>query len=183
MYSRYSVPQNYSGNRFKKAPLETEMKTHKPTPSYSSTRTSLSPTFQDAINRQLSSNDNPKTDEDVYEFAENDEQIDYLQNVENKVPLTDEIIEDNEGDNIENDTLENENYLGNETEKSENSHEDRKKGIGTFLDEALPFLGKITSKINGEDLLLLSLILLLGSEESKESNSLVLPLLLLFLYN
>ena len=52
MFTRYkgtSVPENYSGVLFRDAYAPpTEMKTHKPSPSYTSTKTSVSPTFRSA---------------------------------------------------------------------------------------------------------------------------------------
>ena len=69
MFTKYKgvqIPQNYSGSRFKADGLETEMKTHKPTPSYSSTRTSVSPTFQSAIDNRYDS-ENQKIGGYVYE--------------------------------------------------------------------------------------------------------------------
>ncbi|MBQ4109064.1 MAG: hypothetical protein IJC80_06650 [Clostridia bacterium] len=50
MFTRYKgmgIPENYSGVRFREA-AQTEMKTHKPSPSYTSTRTSVSPMFHSA---------------------------------------------------------------------------------------------------------------------------------------
>ena len=69
MFTKYKgvqIPQNYSGSRFKVAELETEMKTHKPIPAYSSTRTSVSPTFQGALSNKFNE-ESPKTGAYVYE--------------------------------------------------------------------------------------------------------------------
>lgn len=51
MFTRYKgtgIPENYSGVRFREAAQHTEMKTHKPSPSYTSTKTSVSPMFRHA---------------------------------------------------------------------------------------------------------------------------------------
>ena len=62
MFTKYSgivVPQNYNGNRFKKQPLETEMKTHKATEvqSVSSAKTSVSPSFQSLLDKAVGEGD------------------------------------------------------------------------------------------------------------------------------
>ena len=51
MFTRYKsveIPPNYSGNRFKSEAPETETKMHKPS-ALSSTKTSISPTFESAL--------------------------------------------------------------------------------------------------------------------------------------
>ncbi len=55
-YNSISIPENYSGNRFKKAIEETEMKTHKgkePVSSVSSVKTSVSPFFHAVIEEPI----------------------------------------------------------------------------------------------------------------------------------
>lgn len=161
MFTKYKgvqIPQNYSGSRFKVAELETEMKTHKPIPAYSSTRTSVSPTFQGAIGNKLNE-ESPKTGAYVYE---NEDEEQYFN-------------EENEANNMA------EEYEETNETNSEGKTEN-KKGIGAFIDELKPFLNKLTKTINNEDLLLLGLILLLASENSDEARGAILPLVLLFLY-
>ena len=161
MFTKYKgvqIPQNYSGSRFKVDELETEMKTHKPTPSYSSTKTSVSPTFHNAINNKYDE-ENQKTHEYVYENEDSEEYFD-----------------------DENEAM----YAPQKEEKTNNedceNEKENKKGIGAFIDELKPFFNKLTSSISNEDLLLLGLILLLASEDSDEARGAILPLVLLFLY-
>ena len=161
MFTKYKgvqIPQNYSGSRFKADGLETEMKTHKPTPSYSSTRTSVSPTFQSAIDNRYD-RENQKIGGYVYE---NEGKEDYY-NEENEV---EGLAEENENTGDE--------ACQNKTEN--------KKGAGAFIDEIKPFFNKLITAISNEDLLLLGLILLLASEDSDEARGAILALFLLFLY-
>ena len=62
-YNGIAIPQNYNGNRFKKQPIETEMKTHKATEvqSTSFSKTSVSPSFQSLLDKAVSVNDEPST--------------------------------------------------------------------------------------------------------------------------
>ena len=177
MYSKYTVPENYSGVRFKAPIIETETKLHKPTPSYTSTRTSVSPTFQNAINARISKEIYEKTSEDVANFNENapfspSVEEDYL---ENKELSTESSFESKVDENID--------EFPNERSEIDTNENEKRTGIGLFGKEFLPILSKITSKISTEDLLLLSLILVFASEENSEAKDLLLPLLLLFLYN
>lgn len=54
-YNGIAIPQNYNGNRFKKQPIETEMKTHKATEvqSTSFSKTSVSPSFQSLLDKAV----------------------------------------------------------------------------------------------------------------------------------
>ena len=179
MYSKYIVPENYSGVRFKAPIIETETKLHKPTPSYTSTRTSVSPTFQNAINARIAKEKEDKISEDVADFDKNNLSLprgeeDYSDNDELSSSFSFE---------ADNTVADNEEEIIDVTSKEEYKNDEKKAGIGLFGKEFLPILSKITSKISTEDLLLLSLILVFASEENGEAKDLLLPLLLLFLYN
>ncbi|MBQ8546512.1 MAG: hypothetical protein IJ437_06200 [Clostridia bacterium] len=167
MFTRYKgidIPQNYSGSRFKSEPPKTEMKTHKPTSVYTPTKTSISPTFERAVSQGY---------QEAFES------------------ITDEEISDNVSDfndiSEENYCLENE-YIENKPESQENAEEfteecaPPQKKCGIF-DELSPFIDSFFKNISSEDLLLLSLVILLFSEGNEESNDLIIPLLCLFLYH
>lgn len=163
MFSKYKgieIPLNYSGSRFKSSEVETEMKTHKPSPSYRSTKTSVSPTFQSAINQAVNASYTQETPPDVYEMRDDFDEVQKF----SEEPLM---------------VIDNEEY---DEQPSENEGEE-KKGLSSIFDEIKPFFEKLKSSIKGEDLLLISLIILLVSEGGNDSLESILPLLLLFLYN
>ena len=154
MFSKYKgieIPLNYSGSRFKSSGVETEMKTHKPSPSYRSTKTSVSPTFQSVINQAINDSYAQETVPDVYEMRDD---LNEMQ-ISSEAPL---VVIDNKESN-------------------------EQKGLSSIFDELKPFFEKLKSSIKGEDLLLISLIILLASEGGNDSLESILPLLLLFLYN
>ena len=168
MYSRYNIPKNYSGNRFKEPLIETETKFHKPSPSYTSTRTSVSPTFQNALNEQSIK----KTGDGVYDFAENDSPSPIFEAEEFDPPIADFQHEQKNS------------FLG-DTEQERNgdfSSNEKEKGQSPLGKEILPLVSKVLSNINHEDLILISLILLFVSEENSEAKSLILPLMILYFY-
>ena len=158
MFTRYKgieIPQNYSGSRFKSEPPLTETKTHKPSLT-STTRTSISPMFENALKNQFESNQVEEIIDSVSEFDQNDNTY---------------IEEANE--NFDN--------LKDEFSSFENESSELSKGA-MLLDEFKPFVSRILKSVNSEDILLLSLIVLLMSEGNSESNELIVPLLFLFLY-
>ena len=170
MFTRYKgvqVPQNYSGSRFAQdMEYQTEMKTHKPSPSYSSTRTSVSPTFQSALNSRYEEEKNRKTSNYVYETEENSY--------------------DNKETNIQDDKSQVLPYSSedeNENFKHQGKDEESKKGVTSLIEDFKAFFNSLTSTINSEDLLLLGLIILLAGEGTEETRGAILPLALLFLYN
>lgn len=168
MYSRYNIPKNYSGNRFKEPLIETETKFHKPSPSYTSTRTSVSPTFQNALNEQSIK----KTGDGVYDFAESDSIAPNFDGEEFTPPIAD--FQDEQKNP----------FLG-DTEQDGNgdfSSNEKEKGQSPLGKEILPLVSKVLSNINHEDLILISLILLFVSEENSEAKSLILPLMILYFY-
>lgn len=163
MFSKYKgieIPLNYSGSRFKSSGVETEMKTHKPSPSYRSTKTSVSPTFQSVINQAVNDSYAQETVPDVYEMSDD---LNEMQK-SSEAPLV--VIDNNESN-----------------EQSSENEDEKKKGLSSIFDELKPFFEKLKSSIKGEDLLLISLIILLASEGGNDSLESILPLLLLFLYN
>jgi len=70
-YSGFDIPQNYSGNRFKKAPsYETSTKTHTST-EYSAIKSSVSPTYQNQISmNEIIQNDAENEAESENEYIE-----------------------------------------------------------------------------------------------------------------
>ena len=91
-YNNVNIPQNYSGNRFRQSPEDTEMKTHRATANTSalvgSTKTSVSPYFQAQLNDdniipiEYSSDDTNEEANDV----EQEENIEIIDTPTNKVP-------------------------------------------------------------------------------------------------
>lgn len=170
MFTRYKgidVPQNYSGSRFKSEPPNTEMKTHKPTPIYSPTKTSISPSFERARNHGY---------QNVVEGQIANESIDNVSDFN-------DFQEENYS--LENEYFEPESKpLGNgdSNQEDEDKCEQKQQKEGVF-DELKPLINKFLKNINSEDLLLLSLIILLFGEGNEESSDLIIPLLCLFLYH
>ncbi len=176
MFTRYKgieIPQNYSGNRFKSEvpPPITETKTHKPT-SYSPTKTSISPLFENALKTADAVSDFKKesyeTDEE-FNIISNDDLNAYAENNEENLDAIEEIEKVNSID------CANESF---DKEKRAITHQK-----GNLLDEFKPLIGKIIGNVNSEDLLLLSLVVLLMGESNASSNELILPLLFLLLYH
>ena len=163
MFTRYkgiSIPENYSGNRFK-APIETETKTHKPSPNavYGGTKTSISPAFEDALRERNMNIDNsipsePYTDEEYQE---------------------DTILPENNNQDILFDNLDS----GSEAEPNDEPR--KEKQSSSLLNEFSSLFSQITSKIKQDDLIIIGVILLLLSEKSEDMD-VILPLLLLLLY-
>ncbi len=198
-YKGFEIPKDYSGSRFKGEGLKTEMKTHKASPSYTSTRTSVSPTFKNAINL-YDNQSNQKTSDYVYEIEPKDDFFasqdpDYLQDRSRRLHgQENNQSQDEENDNSlggiegEGEDKERDYYEENKSEYYEENkgtaeNEGAKKGIGAILDEIKPIASKLFSSISSEDLLLISLALLFASEDSEEARGAILPLLLLFLYH
>ena len=149
MFTRYKgieIPQNYSGNRFRNEAPVTETKTHKPSVS-SSTKTSISPSFESVLRHGTIQVPVEQIVEDVSDFYENEM-----------------VAEEVAPTMIEEAPLE------------------EKNKEGTLFDDFKPIVSSIIKNVNSEDLLLLSLIVLLMSEGNEDSNDVILPLLLLFLY-
>ena len=163
MFTRYkgiSIPENYSGNRFK-APIETETKTHKPTQGgvYGGTKTSISPIFESAIKERTYNND---INETLYEPT------DSYQSEEEAYATS---INESQGLDF------NEEFIENQDSSSES--EDPKKN--SILGDFASIFSQITSKIKQDDFIIIGVILLLLSEKG-EDKDVILPLLLLLLY-
>ena len=159
MFTRYKgidIPENYSGSRFK-APIITETKTHKPTPpmTYSGTKTSISPAFEDALREQS-----------VRPIEKLPQEFDQIFTEENIDEVT---LYENENSNNEEEKI---------SEKSEASN----KGDTSLLGEFGNLFSQIFSKIKQDDLVIIGVILLLLSEKN-EDNYAILPLLILLLYS
>ena len=170
MFTRYKgidVPQNYSGSRFKSEPQNTEMKTHKPSPVYSPTKTSISPSFERVVSQGY---------QNTFESSPFKENIDNVSDF-NDFQEENNVLE-NEYFEPENEPLE----TYNESQREEPDCAPKTKKAGIFK-ELSPFINKFFKNINSEDLLLLSLIILLFGEGNDESSDLIIPLLCLFLYH
>ena len=172
MFTRYkgiSIPENYSGSRFKAAP-ETETKLHKPsTPIYSGTKTSISPTFEEAIRQSKA-----VQYETVVENLENDNIISdseehFIENSETK-EVNLESSNDDEASEL------------TDTYKESTTNQESTSGDGV-LGEFSKLFGKLSSGLKSENLLILAVILLIFSENTSDDNALILPLLALLLYN
>lgn len=205
MFTRYHgtvVPENYSGVRFRDAYAPpTEMKTHKPSPSYTSTRTSVSPMFKSA---QLQRNQSSTETNEWHntEWRDNDD-------THNKT-LNEYYIEQGDVRRTENEN-ENENESTNNSLLNENIHyqqheetpktpcieqnhesnspmgaekcETKNEHSANFGVELNELLNKIFKGIQSEDFLLLSIIFLLLGDEKSEAKGALLPLALLLLYS
>ena len=172
MFTRYkgiSIPENYSGSRFKAAP-ETETKLHKPsTPIYSGTKTSISPTFEEAI-RQSS----------AVQYEPEVEELDSENDTSNDTNL---FIESSEIEEASLKALEaDEASKLTDTYKESTTNQESTSGDGV-LGEFSKLFGKLSSGLKSENLLILAVILLIFSENNFDDNALILPLLALLLYN
>ena len=162
------------GNRFKSEiiPPITETKTHKPT-NFTPTKTSISPAFESA----LRTSQNMYQEEKMFDSVSDFEEDDYETNTEN------EKISEQEFDTYESykeDSFINENQSqADDYKESEKASTYQEKSL---LDEFKPLIGKIFGNVNSEDLLLISLVILLMGESNESSNDLIIPLLFLILY-
>ena len=92
-------------------------------------------------------------------------------------PIEEQIVED-VSDFYENEVISEENPpIMIEESPSEGKDKER-----TLFDDFKPLVSSVLKNVSSEDLLLLSLIILLMSEGNEDSNDVILPLLLLFLY-
>ena len=157
MFTRYNgitLPQNYSGNRFKAYPNDTETKTHKPQemlPLAQNVRTSVSPSFRDVTRETPVQDDFP---EEIYEEPLFDD--------EENTPLR----EENE-EIIHTPPRENQCEASNEA-----PHPVGKIGLEHLF-----------GNLQSDDILLLTLIFILAKDSSAQSPDAILILaLLLFLH-
>ena len=161
MFTKYrgiEIPQNYSGSRFSVPPPETEMKTHRPSSVYAPSKTSISPIFQ----ASLDAKSKPEIDnfaDNVYKIEEN--------SYDNQYQPYNEF--DTESQDIR---------QFNEPSKSD---ENVNKKASVF-EEFKPLVSSFLKNISSEDLLLLSLVILLLGDGGDGASELILPLLCLFLY-
>ncbi len=208
MFTRYrgtEIPENYSGVRFRDfSPPPTEMKTHKPTPSYTSTKTSVSPTFRSAQLQRgtISSRDEQELD-DVE--AELDFNGGYLEK-NNSFPLEGNELSyessvqapsergdfsdfgcescNEEKENEMSDSYTHKNSFEKTTENEALIKSEQKKEKGAdFKGELGTLLDKILKGIQGEDFLLLAVIILILADGKSDAKGALLPLALLLLYS
>lgn len=167
MFTRYSgieVPQNYSGNRFRKKSIEdTETKVHT-NQAYSAVKSSVSPSFEYKYeNERLSSDENDAS-------------------IENEI-TTDNYVSEEFSDN----SSENSNENFNEAINDEEAKETNSKEINSnssFLDNLnLSFMTDFFKNIQGEDLLLIALIIFLASDKNVSNNDIIILLALLLVYH
>ncbi len=213
MFTRYkgtSVPENYSGVLFRDAYAPpTEMKTHKPSPSYTSTKTSVSPTFRSAqLQRNLENSGDKRlqgvSDEesgwrsDEKTGWHSDEKMDWHSNLEDGDGDKKEIREQDDAlyqdifdDFIENESRHSENEVNSSNDgdfdaRIDNGQESdtRKKAptqsFGAELNEVFE---RILRSIQSEDFLLLAVIFLLLGDEKSKAKETIFPLALLLLYS
>ena len=151
-YTSIKLPENYGGSRFKKSPVETEMKTHRPQEaavSSSTIKTSVSPSFQ-IVKGSVMEN----------EMHEDIEREEYT-----------ETNADDFSEPSETNYTEPSSPSSNPTTSDEQIQSAGIKELSRFLE-----------KIKSDDLLLLSLILLLAKDGADESLDALILLALLLLY-
>ncbi len=161
MFTKYrgiEIPQNYSGSRFSVPPPETEMKTHRPSTIYSPSKTSISPTFQAGLDA-LQELQTEEIADNVYEIEDTS-----YNNAYDQDDSFSDVAEELTSYDIPN----------------EASKEPSKKT--SIFEEFKPFVSKFLKNISSDDLLLISLVILLLGDGGDESSELILPLLCLFLY-
>lgn len=213
MFTRYkgtSVPENYSGVLFRDAYAPpTEMKTHKPSPSYTSTKTSVSPTFRSAqLQRNLENSGDKRlqgvSDEesgwrsDEKTGWHSDEKMDWHSNLEDGDGDKKEIREQEDAfyrNDLENfteyESIHGENEVNSSNDGdfdarivNEQESDTRKKAptqsFGAELNEVFE---RILRSIQSEDFLLLAVIFLLLGDEKSKAKETIFPLALLLLYS
>lgn len=163
MFTRYSgvdVPQNYSGNRFRKRSIEnTEMKVHT-NQTQGATKSSVSPTFENQ------SNNNDYTEE-IIEPDTNE----IVEPINEKIPTS---VDENE-DITETDV---------ELSVQENEHSDSKPAFkGLLSDLNLSPFTEYLKNIKNDDLLLIALIIFLASDKNVGNNDIIILLALLLVYH
>ena len=158
MYTRYSgidVPQNYSGNRFRKKAVEdTETKVHTSV-TQGAVKSSVSPSFEKQFKSQ--------------QLLEDDDI-----SLENS-KITEDAAENEDNYNEFSDTS----YQAEENEVTDsmNIH------TGILDNLNLSFIGEYLKSIKGEDLLLIALIIFLASDKNVSNNDIIILLALLLVYH
>ena len=209
MFTRYKgsgIPENYSGVRFREAAQHTEMKTHKPSPSYTSTKTSVSPMFRSA---QLQRNQGNFEGGSAYgsenytleETRENDfgrkdlhnsisydldENLhnDFMNDSRNNCTRDESSDSQGENDNFREGVYEKREKIDNGSGDVRNVSEKKKAHKSTDLKGELGgLLDKALKGIKSDDFILLAVILLLLGGDNSEAKSAILPLALLLLYS
>lgn len=205
MFTRYkgtSVPENYSGVLFRDAYAPpTEMKTHKPSPSYTSTKTSVSPTFRSA---QLQRNQENSSDKRLQGVSDeesgwrSDEETGWHSNLEGGDGAKKEIREQEDAfyqdifdDFIENESRHSENEVNSSndgdfdaaTDNGQESDTRKKAPTQSFGAELNEVFERILRSIQSEDFLLLAVIFLLLGDEKSKAKETIFPLALLLLYS
>ena len=195
MFTRYKgtqIPANYSGVRFRDfATPPTEMKTHKPSPSYTSAKTSVSPAFR---NIQLQRENFDAASSELGENEASEQEFSLFDN-----DFGGEISQENnawEQGYYQSERLTvNEDYKeGGEAERDECSHnecsckertkcERKKEPKGDVFGEISAVLDKIFKGIRSEDFLLLAIMLLIMGDGKSEAKGALLPLALILLYS
>ena len=186
MFTRYKgteIPANYSGVRFRDyAPPPTEMKTHKPSPSYTSTKTSVSPAFR-SMQLQRGNFDTSVNDAATKESAQE------LFPFENGF----------DGEASQENIAFEQDFYKNECHTCENSCQgcescgaracecekctEKKAEKSDIFGEISEVLDKIFKRIQGEDFLILAIMLLIMGEGKSEAKGAWLPLALILLYS
>ena len=200
MFTRYKgteIPPNYSGTRFRDySPPPTEMKTHKPSPSYVSTKTSVSPSFK-SVQLQRENFEAPKNDFGSYEASTKDS-FSFANEFEGEVGAESKPFED---DFYVNDGFSyNDAYRqGNEAYHQKSENDSGKKECNSCecadkcehkkVEKCEPgtdicgILDKIFKGIRSEDFLLLAIMLIIMGDGKSEAKGALLPLALILLYS
>lgn len=183
MFTRYNgmgIPENYSGVRFREA-AQTEMKTHKPSPSYTSTRTSVSPMFASA---QLQRHQPSPREESKYRPEaeyERSPETEYEYSPEGAV----EYHSNADGKSCSEEHCDSAHERASCKDTKENVAEKQRplRASDVKETELSGLLAKIFKEIDSSDLILLAVIFLLLGGENERAKSSLLPLILLLLYS
>ena len=154
-YTSIKVPENYGGSRFTKAPMETEMKTHRPeviaSPS-TPVKTSVSPFFQSAHKSEIPLSIAEDLEDTSYEETHND--------ADNELTAADD-----------------------ESASQEDKATTIDENVSPLTSHAgIKELSRLLEKIKSDDLLLLTLILLLAKDGGDEGMDGIILLALLLLF-
>ncbi len=172
MFTRYSgieVPKNYSGNRFRRKSIEeTDTKIHKSQPQ-DTVKSSISPSFEQAQSSPLDMN--------IMEQAEvNYENEDFIENV----PSEDEEADKGEEKSSLEDSIESSDNINN-TLNDEVEQTSKKEALINQI-KSSP-ISDFLRFVKGDDLLLISLIVMLASEKSLNNYDIIILLALLLVYH
>ena len=174
-YNGINLPNNYSGTKFRQPIEDTTMKTHRALDEKviqkGVVRTSVSPTFQNALNSTI------QEAREIESFSDDEHALPHIDNSASSSFFEEEVCEST--------------AICEDNNDYPSSQFDSKCDIGDKNDkEAHPLnllkesgLGKLIDNLNKDDILLIALIVIFAQEHSANSLDAIVILALLLLYH